>query len=603
MAGASLAVAACHADGTPGVGAAGTAPGAGSAGAVIPLERRTTWNPGLTAVGGIPRRTTACATLQPSGGDDTAAIQAALDTCPANQVVQLGEGVFRISGQGLVISRSQVTLRGSGSDRTRLVKVDQRTNLYTVVMIGPYRWSSGKFVSSIPLAADGRKGSHTLTLSRTPIPPLSAGEIVYLDQLTDPHLTRWSDRSPPGDASRGWFARMDRPLAQMVEVESAADTRVTLTTPLHIDFPTTREAELSRYGESGLVPATKLSGIEDLAVEGGAGGDGGGNVHFFVCAYCWVKGVESAHSLGTSVNLDGCFRCEVRDSFIHTSDNPNPGGDGYLVGLNLGAADNLVENNIVWNGNKVIVMRASGGGNVVAYNYFEDGYGGEYPTVVEIGLNASHMTTPHMELFEGNEAFNFDGDSVWGNSIYITVFRNHFTALRRSVAPLSLSDDINRRAVGLAPGHWWYNFVGNVLGTEGQTLLPGQRRFLYEYTGEDESPLVPMWKLGYGGETQDATVVARTLRHGNFDYVSNSVVWAANAERALPDSLYLTARPAFFGAERWPWVDPTGAPRLSVLPARARFDARAFVPQPPRPSADRASAASPTRPSPGKESR
>src|SRR5438045_2180261 len=40
----------------------------------IPAERRTTWNPGLAAVGGIPRRVAVCATLDPGGGDDTAAI-------------------------------------------------------------------------------------------------------------------------------------------------------------------------------------------------------------------------------------------------------------------------------------------------------------------------------------------------------------------------------------------------------------------------------------------------------------------------------------------------------------------------------------------------
>ena len=48
-------------------------------GAFIPADRMTTWNPGLNAVGGIPNRTTICATVSPKGGtqDDTAAIQAA----------------------------------------------------------------------------------------------------------------------------------------------------------------------------------------------------------------------------------------------------------------------------------------------------------------------------------------------------------------------------------------------------------------------------------------------------------------------------------------------------------------------------------------------
>src|SRR5258706_11363181 len=56
---------------------------------IIPSNRTTLWQPGVTYNGGIPNRTTIYKTLSPSGGDDTVAIQAALDSCPANQVVQL----------------------------------------------------------------------------------------------------------------------------------------------------------------------------------------------------------------------------------------------------------------------------------------------------------------------------------------------------------------------------------------------------------------------------------------------------------------------------------------------------------------------------------
>lgn len=255
-----------------------------------------------------------------------------------------------------------------------------------------------------------------------------------------------------------------------------------------------------------------------------------------------------------------------------------PGGAGYGIVLGGYAADNLVENNISWNFNKVMVMRTTGGGNVIAYNYMEDGYGAGYPTIVETGLNASHMTTPHMELFEGNQSFNFDSDSTWGNSIYITVFRNHLTGKRRSIPPVSVSDQSNRRAVGLTLDHWWYSFVGNVLGSPGQTANPAPG-FVYEMTanyGSDSR--VPMWKLGYDGENwgpvQDAKVASTTLRHGNFDYVTNQIAWDPAITRTeLPPSLYLTKKPAFFGSRRWPWVAPEdAADPIGTLPARERFD-------------------------------
>lgn len=539
-----------------------------SATPLLPADRLTSWNPGLSAIGGIPARGSIFKTLQPSGGDDTAQVQAALDECPANQVVLLSPGTFKVSGDGLAISHSNVVLRGAGPAATRITRTDKAP--FPIVIVGN-RWSSDKYLPPLNLAADGLKGARSITLASAPTPPLTPGEVVHLDQLTDPAITHWGDHSPPGDPSRGWFSRPDRPVSQNLEVSSADGTKVTFATPLHISFQKSFAAQLSRYGETAVLPATRLSGVEDLYVENGKGGDGGGNIHLFVCAYCWVKNVEAAHSLGTSVNLDACFRSEVRDSFFHTSDNPSPGGDGYLIGVNSGSADNLIENNISWNGNKVMVMRASGGGNVVAYNYMEDGWGAGYPTIPEVGLNASHMTTAHYELFEGNQSFNFDGDDFWGNAVYITAFRNHLTGQRRSIAPLTLTDAIQRRVVGVPNHHWWYSFVGNVLGYAGQTPYP-MAAFVYEAKSGANDP-VSMWRIAWDNPVQDASVVSTLLRQGNFDFVSNAIHWDTG-EKSMPPSLYLKSKPGFFGTRSWPWVTPENAAApVATLPARARFDA------------------------------
>ena len=50
--------------------------------------------------------------------------------------------------------------------------------------------------------------------------------------------------------------------------------------------------------------------------------------------------------------------------------------------------------------------------------------------LVEIGLNASRMVGSHPVLFEGNYGFNFDSDHTHGNSIAMTVFRNHLRGVR-----------------------------------------------------------------------------------------------------------------------------------------------------------------------------
>ena len=58
--------------------------------------------------------------------------------------------------------------------------------------------------------------------------------------------------------------------------------------------------------------------------------------------------------------------------------------------------------------------------------------------------------------------------------------------------------------------------------------------------------------------------------------ISRTLLFGRLAAHTLPNSFYLTQKPAFFDAGRgytWPWVDPIGSPQLYELPAKARFDA------------------------------
>src|SRR5882724_12704831 len=69
---------------------------------IIPAGRAIDWsNAGIP--GGIPSRTTNCATVNASAygngsSDATGGIQAALNACAANQVVSLSAGTFLING-------------------------------------------------------------------------------------------------------------------------------------------------------------------------------------------------------------------------------------------------------------------------------------------------------------------------------------------------------------------------------------------------------------------------------------------------------------------------------------------------------------------------
>src|SRR5437016_13570382 len=67
--------------------------------------------------GGIPNRAAICASLDP--GSTAAQIDAAIAACPPDQVVFLTAGTFTLS-TGLNM-KSDVTLRGAGANRTKLV--------------------------------------------------------------------------------------------------------------------------------------------------------------------------------------------------------------------------------------------------------------------------------------------------------------------------------------------------------------------------------------------------------------------------------------------------------------------------------------------------
>jgi hypothetical protein len=548
----------------------------------LPADRTFAWNPGLSAVGGIPGRTSIYRMISPSGGDDTATIQAALDGCPRNGVVRLTAGTFHISGQGLSIERSYCTLRGAGPGAgnpgvsasqkvgsgagTFLVKTLGTS--YPVAIIGP-RWTGGTGTVT-NLTSDAVRGSHSVTVASTS--GLSVGGTVVVDELTDPSISHWNTRDPENKS--GWFEERNRPLGDVMEIASIRGHTLTFSTPFPITYQMSRSAHLYP-----LKTVVRYSGIEDVYMYGGEGGDGGGGIHLWNCDHCWVKHVEDTWTGGAAVHLDNCFSTEIRDSYFHDSEGGLYGGGGnYGIGLNWYTSNTLVENNIVIRYDKVDVMRSAGGGNVFGYNYLDDAAdnGGQWE---EDGLNSSHMTTPHYELFEGNEASNFDQDNRWGNSVYITVFRNHFTAYNRSFLNYG-----PYRAAGVTQWHEWQSFVGNVLGSPSNTDISG-----YEAIGGGEEGSGHEWMLCYGNDGADdgGKCLATVLRDGNFDYYTGKVHWhgiggtGANnglippANSTLPASMYLSGKPAFFGSSPWPWVDGSNAanPVPGQLPARVRYDA------------------------------
>jgi hypothetical protein len=343
------------------------------------------------------------------------------------------------------------------------------------------------------------------------------------------------------------------------------------------------------------------------------------------CTYSWVKNVESYWSIGTGIGLYGCYRCEVRDSFMHETPSPNPGGGGYLSGMNIWSSDCLFENCIMWQGNKQIVMRGAGSGNVVGYCYMDDAFGSTYPESPEAGANAAHYGTTLFPLIEGCYSHNYQGDTFWGGSYCVTVHRNWLSGIRgcsptgttasnSSTSALQsyttnqggtiypYGDYLGRRMVDIDYGSINHNFVGNVLGLSGQSLLTytsatfntAQTQWVYEQldTNPNQTTDVTIWSIGTyqpptGGFTWVGGTYGTQLRSGNWDWHSSSQQWHGIGGSneyggnlglpypAIPNSYYIAGTPAFFtsssyAATTFPWVNPNNG-STAVQPARARW--------------------------------
>jgi hypothetical protein len=557
--------------GDGGSGPTGSGPGGGDGGpgtlSVLSADRTTRWNPGIladTPLGlplgsdGLPQRTTVCATLNP--GDD---VQAAINGCPANQVVKLNPGTFTITSTLQV--KSNVVLRGSGSGAggTTIVK----SNGGTVLAIGTERDQvcySGNG-QGVPLTADAAKDSTSITVG-VAASSFQVGDLIVVDQV---------DVSPVvvGDclyykrSQNGGSYRSIAQAVQVTQVDTAAGT-LGLGAALHWSYQA-GSPTLAQAFKLNSSPTVSWAGIESVHLQGGTAGsyDGqsAGGIDIANAAFCWVKDVQTDQTNGgMHVRLGAAYRCVVRDSAFMYSANYGFGTDCYGIVLGCFSADNLVENNIARYMNKPILFMVSGGGNVVGYNYADNSWADN--TWQEVNIDA-HCAFPHMELIEGNLAPHMGATSTHGNAGYFTFFRNTSSSVFASpqVADSPLARTGNITTLELQGGAVGMNVVGNVLGTDGVTQI-------YDNYTSSDPPSIYELGQGNGGQGQADVAVQTLLRTGNYDYFHHATEWSSGTVQ-LPASLYLGQKPAWWpAATSWPWAGSDLSPMVGTLPAKARSD-------------------------------
>jgi len=526
---------------------------------LVDPARVTTWNPGILADGqlgnplgpdGIPDRTTVCATLEP--GDD---IQGAIDSCPEGQVVKLGAGTFHVAST-IEITRG-VVLRGAGSEGGATGTTIVKDGGETVIAIGVEYDGTCYGGTGHALTADAAKEATTLQVGGA-ASSFSRGDLALIDVVDDAEVDQ-------GDCP--YFKRTDGRSAsqrlEIAEVDVGSGT-LTLSSPLHWSFPAGggHNPEVVRVDR----PVVRWAGVEHLLLQGGSNpgynGQMAGGIDISNAAYCWVEDVQTDGTIGgMHISMTGTYRCVVRDSYIHHSADYGFGHDCYGIVLRCGAADNLVENNIVRYMNKPILFNVTGGGNVVAYNYADNSWA-DPPAWQEVNIDC-HCSFPHMELMEGNWAPHMGATTTHGNAGYLTYFRNYASSVFAPPAVWGSTDEQtgNVTALQFQAGDVGMNVIGNVLGAAGVSV---------SYESVDSGDF-SIYALGGGGDVSETSL----FRHGNYDAVNDAVLWdPAVAEHDLPPSFYLTSAPAWWpSGTPWPWAGPDLSPMVGVLPAKARSDA------------------------------
>jgi len=557
---------------TPQTDAAAPQPDAASASPLLPADRLYPWTPGVNVgvPGGIVPRNTLCATIDAAtygtgAVDASAALLAAINACPAGQVVFIPAGTYRLDAPVDRITKSSVTIRGAGPGQTIL-----RANRAGMRMM----WlgnGGDRPTTGLPITAGSMKDSATFTIADTTA--VAIGGFVRLEQDNPPYVI--SAGSPTTDT---------KVMSVIARVTDKTATTITVSPPLPFDLVTA--PTLIPYS----VPPMVSTGIEDLTF------DATGALAAFQWEHawgCWVRNIEVKNSPSRQMILAGFVNGEIRASYFHDVVGGGPDHEG--ITLTTDDHFNLIEDNISYYGGFPAIVIGDGPGNchgnVIAYN-FAYGVDTRDPDFAAGDISVNHGPHNAMNLVEGNVSSGFVSDGYHGSSSHGVVFRNWFTATHPTATQ-------NLIAINLGRWSTYFSVVGNVLGI---SRFPANGLFMPEMGFSYAEPVI--YKIGYpdlGNNGFDGTwgslngapdyrqqfaagrnmkeidlyVKGTLIRHGNYDHARDDVEWDPGiANHTLPPSLYRTAAPdGWPAALPWPAIGPDRAPMTGGNPAYLRFKA------------------------------
>ncbi|MEA4856393.1 glycosyl hydrolase family 28-related protein [Solidesulfovibrio sp.] len=432
--------------------------------------------------------------------DDTAAFESAIAALASPGILSVPAGTYRIT-RSLAL-KSGLVLRGAGATASKLVfnlggAADPCLDFTT--------YNSRSWVS---LSKDAALGDTAVTVAGAAA--MAPGDWIEIERQNDAALM---DTDP--EWNQDWAQGV---VGQFVMVTAVSGNTVSLDRPLRLGFATTlaARARVQRLGQH--------VGIEDLGIaREDPGPDGGATIHFKYAANCWVRRVDSRHTVAAHVYAESSAAIEVTDSTFQYAHDYGDGGRGYGVSLGRHTSDCLVQNNVFASLRHAMVVSQGANGNVFGYNF---------STIRKCESTAwtpcdisVHGHYPFRNLFEGNMVEEVDDTDYWGPAGPGNVF---------------LRNVVSREGIEVMDASHGQAVLGNLL------LAGGPLRVDAGITGTVLS----------GNIVTDATDASPAI-----------------AQSDAPASLYLAAAPSFFAAAGWPMLSG-GA---DVNPAGLRYQAATTV--------------------------
>ena len=564
---------------------------------IISQIRRVTWqgNVGvkINGVEGIPTNTDQVDCTHPpynvatdGTSDARPAIQACVDGA-VNRVAFLPAGTYMVSpdpanGKGIHLTSNE-RLRGAGPGKSIIKGL---TGFFSGGLVGfstfMPAWSRPdmffEYSSPVDITSGATKGS---TQFVTAMAPWSAGDMLVIDQLDDDTADPPIDGTGADGTSNATQAITPLKDGRHSGGQSVLVVSVTGTGP----YTTTIEVPLVRTFDPAKSPqaikfvyTTKKAGLEDLTLDLNLGSTYAvGILDLSETVNCWVSNVEIKHLDATSfISVYAAYRLTMQKMALHDYVYVSGPGHGYGLSLYAYVSSGLFEDNIF----EVPLLNDQAMGSVFAYNYF-----GNLPQSLTVQSYAlwNHAGYSAYNLFEGNyfdHTGSIVGDWYHGNSAFNTIFRNYAMAKKGST--------YNSSVIGTFTAIRYYNVIGNVLTFDNGIPVYGKEP-VYQTT---DPSVLAIYQLDfaqypyayningnppYTHGQSDGTSASTMLRHGNWDIVTNGIVWDPNiSDHTIPNSLYLTSKPSFFGNLSWPAVGPDINPMTGTIPAKARYEGQSY---------------------------